>query len=138
MIRLASLLPLLFCFSVPLAAQSHRYAAEAPPAAGTVVVPAPPPEPSDTALAGEPLVERMVGGALVGAVTGGVLSAQDSDCAPAASAPAAILGGSILGAIRAAFGWNPSDDELRDPTDSGGVKGPYPFDGENCERADDD
>lgn len=118
-------------------AQSQVGSGQVAEGSGTVVVPAPPPEPGDTALAGKPLLERTVGAAVVGAVTGAALSAQDSDCAPSGSAAGAIAGG-FLGAIRGALNWNPFDDQLRDPTDSGAVEGPYPFDGQNCERADHD
>lgn len=137
MIRLPFIFLLILCYRAPLAAQSPVGKGEATEVAGTVVVPAPPPEPADTALAGEPLVERAVSGAVVGAVTGAALGAQDSDCAPSGPAAGAIVG-AVLGAIRGALNWNPSGDRVRDPTDSGGVEGPYPFDGENCKRADHD
>ncbi len=98
-------------------------------------MPAPPAEPSDTALAGASTVERAVGGAIVGAVAGSVLSAQDSDCAPAGSAGRAGILGGFLGAIRAVLRWDTEELPLPDSGDNGGQEGPYPFDGENCEPA---
>lgn len=102
-------------------------------------MPAPQPAPGDTAMAGKPLDERTVGGAVVGAVTGAVLSAQESDCAPSGSPAGAIVFGAAWGAIRAALKWDTSKDPpLPDTRDNGGEEGPYPFDGQNCERADHD
>jgi hypothetical protein len=137
MARCALTLLLILCFRAPLVAQSRADSGQVAAVSGTIVVPAPPPEPADTALAGEPLIERTVSGALVGAVTGAALSAQDSDCSPSGAAAGAITGG-ILGAIRAAFNWNPFDRQVRDPSDTRGVEAPFPFDGVNCERAEHD
>ena len=133
MLRVASLFILLLAGVVPLAAQTPQDSAQVPTIAATVV-PAPTPEPLDTAIAGKPLVERMVSGAVVGAATGAALSAQDMDCAPSEAGAAAFVGG-VWGAIRAAFGWNPAD-EMHDPTETKGVDGPFPFDGEKCSPED--
>lgn len=59
---------------------------------------------------------------MVGAVTGGVLSAQDSDCAPSGSPRRAVIFGAAWGAIRGALGWDISDDRPppSDTRDSGG------------------
>lgn len=130
MARVTCILTLLLCFSIPAVAQSRTASAGTAPTAATIVIPAPSPEPADTAMAGEPLIDRVIGGALVGAVTGAALSGEDADCASDDPVSGAIAGG-FLGLVRAVFRWRPSDVP-RDPTDDG-VKGPYPFDGESCE-----
>ena len=133
MTRVTSILFLMLCSPALLAAQTRADSGRVVGEAGTVVVPAPPPEPADTALAGEPLVERTVGGAVVGAVAGGVLNAQDSDCAPSESPAKAVAFGAVWGALRSALRLNPSDnDPPLNTGDNGGVEGPFPFDGEKC------
>jgi hypothetical protein len=139
MTRLTFTFLVILCCRAPLAAQSQDGSEQDRPETAPVLVlagpdSAAPPAPGDRPLAGKPLGERIVGGAIVGAVTGGALSAQDSDCAPSGSPAGAVAFGALWGGIRAALNWEPSD--LRDPTDTEGEKGPFPFDGENCERAD--
>lgn len=136
MTRLASTLLLMVCCGAPLAAQSQIGSGQIAEGAGTLIVPAPPPAPADTALTGEPLLERTVGGAVVGAVTGAALSAEDSNCAPSGSAAGAIAFGAVWGAIRGALKLNLSND-LASPNagDNGGEEGPFPFDGDKREGA---
>lgn len=132
MSRLASIFLLILCYQAPLAAQSKPSSGQAAEGSATAVVP-PAPEPRDTALSGQPLLERTVGGAVVGAVTGATLSAQGAECAPSRSAVGAIVGG-VFGAVRGALRLNPSSHDEPATDTRGGEEAPFPFDGDKCEK----
>jgi hypothetical protein len=142
--RLICTILLILCCGSPLAAQAGVGNGQTPEPAGNDpgvesvdVEPAEDLEKADTSATEKPLGERAIGGALVGAVSGAVLSATESDCAPSRSTARAGVIGAAWGALRAALGWKPRELPLPDSGDNGGQKGPYPFDDQNCERADD-
>jgi hypothetical protein len=141
MTRLAAVLLLFLCSPATLAAQEPLVRDSAPqvqliPAprlllrdsAGTAVIP------PVLQVERHPLGERVLRGAMVGAVTGAVLAEQGSECAPAGSPAEAGLFGAAWGAVRSALGW-PDDADARrhlHPRD-GREPGPFPFDTEDCD-----
>jgi hypothetical protein len=137
---------LILCVSAPLAGQSGDGNRHKPGGTGSTPIELPPGA-DTTAIPGEVAVaiwregveERIVGGAIVGAVTGAVLSAQGSDCAPARSTGRSSFVGAVWGALRGALKAEDTNElPLPDSRDNGGEEGPFPFDGENCQRADND